>query len=163
MTIKRAKRPIKSPTTANTKDLLKAPHTTSLTSLTDNHDCPFYIIRNEDSLHNVRFELIYKKNLMCVSAQGTLEKTLSSITKMTDRAGHSLMGLINYIDNAVILSEHNFKPCPAVYVSRKEHFNDEYTNDIMRAIRASENALNVKIPLSKNHNGSGKILRAKKS
>lgn len=140
-TIKTSKKSFKSlpqhTTKTATNDLVK---TTSASHIND-YDCPFYIIRKEDSLRCERFELIYKKNLMCLSAQNSLDGILTSITTMTNNNGHSLNGLIDYIDSGIMYSEHQFKPCPSVYLSRKECLNSEYTDVIIEAIQKSVNNL----------------------
>ena len=138
---KKTKKTFLNPHSDNTKITNTAPHdTTNNNSDSDlgggaYSDCPFFIIKNEDSVGDCRYELIYKNNLMCISAQNSLEDILQSITNMTKRGGYSLGGLIDYIDNGIINSEHNFSPCPSVKQFRKESMNSDYDEVIMDTIK----------------------------
>lgn len=132
--IKRVKRTPPQPTTKTSNKSLK--HTTSRPQYDNDFAeyCPLFIIKNVDSLHNERYMLIYKKNMMCISAQNTLDKLLQSLTSMTSQHGHSMNGLINYLDNGIINSEYGFNPSPSVLVYRKQSVNDYYTKDILEAV-----------------------------
>ena len=153
---KKTKKTFLNPHSDNTKITNTTPHdTTNNNSGSDlggggaYSDCPFFIIRNEDSVGDCRYELIYKNNLMCISAQNSLEDTLQSITNMTKRGGYSLGGLIDYIDNGIIDSEHNFSPCPSVKQFRKESMNSDYDEVIMDTIKKCAENKPIKSPRRK--------------
>lgn len=151
---KKTKKTFLSPHNDNTKITNTTPHDTTNNSGSDlgggaYSDCPFFIIKNEDSVGGCRYELIYKNNLMCISAQNSLEDILRSITNMTKRGGYSFGGLINYIDNGIISSEHNFSPCPSVKLFRKESMNSDYDEVIMDTIKKCAENKPIKSPRRK--------------
>lgn len=150
---KKTKKTFLNPHNDNTKMTNTTPHDTTNNSGGDlgggYSDCPFFIIKNEDSVGDCRYELIYKNNLMCISAQNSLEDILQSITNMTKRGGYSFGGLINYIDNGIISSEHNFSPCPSVKLFRKESMNSDYDEVIMNTIKKCTENKPTKTPRRK--------------
>lgn len=151
---KKTKKTFLNPHNDNTKVTNTAPHDTTNNSGGDlgdgaYSDCPFFIIKNEDSVGDCRYELIYKSNLMCISAQNSLEDVLQSITNMTKRSGYSLGGLIGYIDNGIINSEHNFSPCPSVKLFRKESMNSDYDEVIINTIKKCAENKPIKSPRRK--------------
>ena len=114
------------------------PHNTVYSEL------PFFIIKSVDSLGGERYELILKRNLACISAQDTLSGLCDCVTTMTDKHGHCLSGLKEYLDSADIVVSHSMTPPPTVVEGRKSKINNDYDNDLMDAIKRSESKVATK-------------------
>ena len=107
-------------------------------------ELPFFIIKSVDSLGGERYELILKRNLACISAQDTLSGLCDCVTTMTDKHGHCLSGLKEYLDSADIVVSHSMTPPPTVVERRKSKVNNDYDNDLMDAIKRSESKVATK-------------------
>lgn len=107
-------------------------------------ELPFFVIKSVDSLGGERYELILKRNLSCISAQDTLSGLCDCVTTMTDKHGHCLSGLKEYLDSADIVVSHSMTPPPTVVERRKSKVNNDYDNDLMDAIKRSESKVATK-------------------
>lgn len=108
------------------------------------NELPFFVIKSVDSLGGERYELILKRNLSCISAQDTLSGLCDCVTTMTDKHGHCLSGLKEYLDSADIVVSHSMTPPPTVVERRKSKVNNDYDNDLMDAIKRSESKVATK-------------------
>ena len=107
-------------------------------------ELPFFVIKSVDSLGGERYELILKRNLACISAQDTLSGLCDCVTSMTDKHGHCLSGLKEYLDSADIVVSHSMTPPPTVVERRKSKVNNDYDNDLVDAIKRSESKVATK-------------------
>ena len=107
-------------------------------------ELPFFVVKSVDSLGGERHELILKRNLACISAQDTLSGLCDCVTSMTDKHGHCLSGLKEYLDSADIVVSHSMTPPPTVVEGRKSKVNSDYDNDHMDAIKRSESKVTTK-------------------
>ena len=107
-------------------------------------ELPFFVVKSVDSLGGERYELILKRNLACISAQDTLSGLCDCVTTMTDKHGHCLSGLKEYLDSADIVVSHSMTPPPTVVDRRKSKVNNDYDNDLMDAIKRSESKVATK-------------------
>ena len=107
-------------------------------------ELPFFVVKTVDSLGGERYELILKRNLACISAQDTLSGLCDCVTSMTDRHGHCLSGLKEYLDSADIVVSHSMTPPPTVVDRRKSKVNNDYDNDLKDAIKRSESKVATK-------------------
>ena len=107
-------------------------------------ELPFFVIKSVDSLGGERYELILKRNLACISAQDTLSGLCDCVTSMTDKHGHCLSGLKEYLDSADIVVSHSMTPPPTVVEGRKSKVNNDYDNDLMGSIKRSESKVATK-------------------
>lgn len=107
-------------------------------------ELPFFVIKSMDSLGGERYELILKRNLACISAQDTLSGLCDCVTTMTDKHGHCLSGLKEYLDSADIVVSHSMTPPPTVVEGRKSKVNNDYDNDLMDAVKRSESKVATK-------------------
>ena len=107
-------------------------------------ELPFFVVKSVDSLGGERYELILKRNLACISAQDTLSGLCDCVTSMTDKHGHCLSGLKEYLDSADIVVSHSMTPPPTVVEGRKSKVNNDYDNDLMDAIKRSESKVATK-------------------
>ena len=107
-------------------------------------ELPFFVVKSVDSLGGERYELILKRNLACISAQDTLSGLCDCVTSMTDKHGHCLSGLKEYLDSADIVVSHSMTPPPTVVERRKSKVNSDYDNDLMDAIKRSESKVATK-------------------
>ena len=107
-------------------------------------ELPFFVVKSVDSLGGERYELILKRNLACISAQDTLSGLCDCVTTMTDKHGHCLSGLKEYLDSADIVVSHSMTPPPTVVDRRKSKVNNDYDNDLMDAVKRSENKVATK-------------------
>ena len=107
-------------------------------------ELPFFVVKSVDSLGGERYELILKRNLACISAQDTLSGLCDCVTTMTDKHGHCLSGLKEYLDSADIVVSHSMTPPPTVVEGRKSKVNSDYDNDLMDAIKRSESKVATK-------------------
>lgn len=107
-------------------------------------ELPFFVVKSVDSLGGERYELILKRNLACISAQDTLSGLCDCVTSMTDKHGHCLSGLKEYLDSADIVVSHSMTPPPTVVEGRKSKVNNDYDNDLMDAVKRSENKVATK-------------------
>ena len=114
------------------------PHNTVYSEL------PFFVVKSVDSLGGERYELILKRNLACISAQDTLSGLCDCVTSMTDKHGHCLSGLKEYLDSADIVVSHSMTPPPTVVERRKSEVNNDYDNDLMDVIKRSESKVATK-------------------
>ena len=123
------------------------PQTTTQTTSSHNtvySELPFFVVKSMDSLGGERYELILKRNLACISAQDTLSGLCDCVTTMTDKHGHCLSGLKEYLDSADIVVSHSMTPPPTVVERRKSKVNSDYDNDLMDAIKRSESKVATK-------------------
>lgn len=122
------------------------PQTTTQTTPhnTVHSELPFFVVKSVDSLGGERYELILKRNLACISAQDTLSSICDCVTTMTDKHGHCLSGLKEYLDSADIVVSHSMTPPPTVVEGRKSKVNNDYDNDLMDAIKRSESKVATK-------------------
>ena len=123
------------------------PQTTTQTTSPHNtvhSELPFFVVKSVDSLGGERYELILKRNLACISAQDTLSGLCDCVTTMTDKHGHCLSGLKEYLDSADIVVSHSMTPPPTVVERRKSKVNNDYDNDLMDAIKRSESKVATK-------------------
>ena len=123
------------------------PKTTSPQATTQDtvySELPFFVVKSVDSLGGERYELILKRNLACISAQDTLSGLCDCVTSMTDKHGHCLSGLKEYLDSADIVVSHSMTPPPTVVERRKSKVNNDYDNDLMDAIKRSESKVATK-------------------
>lgn len=107
-------------------------------------ELPFFVVKSVDSLGGERYELILKRNLACISAQDTLSGLCDCVTTMTDKHGHCLSGLKEYLDSADIVVSHSMTPPPTVVDRRKSKVNNDYDNDLMDAIKRSDSKVATK-------------------
>ena len=107
-------------------------------------ELPFFVVKSVDSLGGERYELILKRNLACISAQDTLSGLCDCVTTMTDKHGHCLSGLKEYLDSADIVVSHSMTPPPTVVDRRKSKVNNDYDNDLMDAVKRSESKVATK-------------------
>ena len=107
-------------------------------------ELPFFVVKSVDSLGGERYELILKRNLACISAQDTLSGLCDCVTSMTDKHGHCLSGLKEYLDSADIVVSHSMTPPPTVVEGRKSKVNNDYDNDLIDAIKRSESKVATK-------------------
>lgn len=107
-------------------------------------ELPFFVVKSVDSLGGERYELILKRNLACISAQDTLSGICDCVTSMTDKHGHCLSGLKEYLDSADIVVSHSMTPPPTVVDRRKSKVNNDYDNDLIDAIKRSESKVATK-------------------
>ena len=107
-------------------------------------ELPFFVVKSVDSLGGERYELILKRNLACISAQDTLSGLCDCVTSMTDKHGHCLSGLKEYLDSADIVVSHSMTPPPTVVERRKSKVNNDYDNDLMDSIKRSESKVATK-------------------
>lgn len=123
-----------------------SPQTTTQTTPhnTVHSELPFFVVKSVDSLGGERYELILKRNLACISAQDTLSGLCDCVTSMTDKHGHCLSGLKEYLDSADIVVSHSMTPPPTVVEGRKSKVNNDYDNDLMDAIKRSESKVATK-------------------
>lgn len=132
-----------SQTPKKTSQLKTAPPQTT-THNTVYSELPFFVVKSVDSLGGERYELILKRNLACISAQDTLSGLCDCVTTMTDKHGHCLSGLKEYLDSADIVVSHSMTPPPTVVEGRKSKVNNDYDNDLMDAIKGSESKVATK-------------------
>ena len=118
--------------------------TQTTTHNTVHSELPFFVVKSVDSLGGERYELILKRNLACISAQDTLSGLCDCVTSMTDKHGHCLSGLKEYLDSADIVVSHSMTPPPTVVERRKSKVNNDYDNDLMDAIKRSESKVATK-------------------
>ena len=118
--------------------------TQTTTHNTVHSELPFFVVKSVDSLGSERYELILKRNLACISAQDTLSGLCDCVTSMTDKHGHCLSGLKEYLDSADIVVSHSMTPPPTVVERRKSKVNNDYDNDLMDAIKRSESKVATK-------------------
>ena len=124
-----------------------SPQTTTQTTSPHNtvhSELPFFVVKSVDSLGGERYELILKRNLACISAQDTLSGLCDCVTSMTDRHGHCLSGLKEYLDSADIVVSHSMTPPPTVVEGRKSKINNDYDNDLIDAVKRSESKVATK-------------------
>lgn len=135
-----------SQTLKKTSQLKTAPPqaTTQATTHGEVVELPFFVIKSVDSLGGERYELILKRNLACISAQDTLSGLCDCVTSMTDKHGHCLSGLKEYLDSADIVVSHSMTPPPTVVDRRKSKVNNDYDNDLMDAVKRSESKVATK-------------------
>lgn len=120
-----------------------SPHNT-VSHNTVHSELPFFVVKSVDSLGGERYELILKRNLACISAQDTLSGLCDCVTTMTDKHGHCLSGLKEYLDSADIVVSHSMTPPPTVVERRKSKVNSDYDNDLMDAVKRSESKVATK-------------------
>ena len=104
-----------------------------------NIECPLYIIEHYNTLNESRYELIYKRGFICLSAQSSLESLFRALNNILSVCGYSIDSLINYIDKGVINSEHGFKPCPTMLEFRKQTINNKYDDILIGIIENPRN------------------------
>ena len=138
---------VPSQTPKKTTQLKTAPPQTTTQATTHNtvySELPFFVVKSVDSLGGERYELILKRNLACISAQDTLSGLCDCVTSMTDKHGHCLSGLKEYLDSADIVVSHSMTPPPTVVERRKSKVNSDYDNDLIDAIKRSESKVATK-------------------
>lgn len=133
-----------SQTPKKTTQLKTAPPHNTVSHNTVHSELPFFVVKSVDSLGGERYELILKRNLACISAQDTLSDLCDCVTTMTDKHGHCLSGLKEYLDSADIVVSHSMTPPPTVVDRRKSKVNNDYDNDLMDAIKRSESKVATK-------------------
>ena len=136
-----------SQTPKKTAQLKTAPPQITAQTTTHNtvhSELPFFVVKSVDSLGGERYELILKRNLACISAQDTLSGLCDCVTTMTDKHGHCLSGLKEYLDSADIVVSHSMTPPPTVVEGRKSKVNNDYDNDLMDAVKRSESKVATK-------------------
>ena len=131
-------------TPKKTSQLKTSPPQTTTQHDTVHSEIPFFVVKSVDSLGGERYELILKRNLACISAQDTLSGLCDCVTTMTDKHGHCLSGLKEYLDSADIVVSHSMTPPPTVVERRKSKVNNNYDNDLMDAIKRSESKVATK-------------------
>ena len=131
-------------TPKKTTQLKTAPPQTTSPHNTVYSELPFFVVKSVDSLGGERYELILKRNLACISAQDTLSGICDCVTSMTDKHGHCLSGLKEYLDSADIVVSHSMTPPPTVVERRKSKVNNDYDNDLMDAVKRSESKVATK-------------------
>ena len=131
-------------TPKKTTQLKTAPPQTTSPHNTVHSELPFFVVKSVDSLGGERYELILKRNLACISAQDTLSGLCDCVTTMTDKHGHCLSGLKEYLDSADIVVSHSMTPPPTVVEGRKSKVNNDYDNDLMDAVKRSESKVATK-------------------
>ena len=133
-----------SQTPKKTSQLKTAPPHNTVSHNIVHSELPFFVVKTVDSLGGERYELILKRNLACISAQDTLSGLCDCVTTMTDKHGHCLSGLKEYLDSADIVVSHSMTPPPTVVERRKSKVNNDYDNDLMNSIKRSESKVATK-------------------